>query len=215
MHDHTCHLLQERLNLHFIVIAYLVMLSSWHDISSKRVSINLLVSRRAFVVSAHTLALSNVHNYRINHSPNDLYKDVDCRKRRSREKDEGTAVVASTFEGIRSAGPSHSTCRNPAWRSYSRSRRIKEDACPEGYIVSLTSRRLMQANGAHNSAHKGGIIGEQYLFGTFVTYFVCYIGGRLNNFQGFSWLVIFETGRDSTVLTCLAGKKIRRDGTGL
>ena len=25
-------------------------------------------------------------------------------------------------------------------------------------------------------------------------------------FQGFSWLVIFETGRDGTVWTCLAGK---------
>ena len=33
------------------------------------------------------------------------------------------------------------------------------------------------------------------------------------NFQGNSWLVIFETGRDGTALTCLAGKKTQ-DGTG-
>ena len=34
-------------------------------------------------------------------------------------------------------------------------------------------------------------------------------------FQGFSWLVIFETGRDGTVLTCLAGRKLKagQDGT--
>ena len=32
--------------------------------------------------------------------------------------------------------------------------------------------------------------------------------------QGFSWLVIFQTGRDGTVLICLAGKKLKtgRDG---
>ena len=40
----------------------------------------------------------------------------------------------------------------------------------------------MQANGTRKSAHKSGI-GVQYLFGTFVTYFVYYIGGRLYNFD--------------------------------
>ena len=35
-------------------------------------------------------------------------------------------------------------------------------------------------------------------------------------YQGFSRLVIFETGRDGTVLACFAGKKTEtgRDGTG-
>ena len=45
----------------------------------------------------------------------------------------------------------------------------------------------------------------------------CFTLTTCDFFQGFSWLAIFETGRDGTtvVLTCLAGKilKTRRDGT--
>ena len=35
------------------------------------------------------------------------------------------------------------------------------------------------------------------------------------DYQGFSWLVIFETGRDGTVVRCLAGNKLKtgRGGT--
>ena len=48
--------------------------------------------------------------------------------------------------------------------------------------------------------------------------FVNIFGGvceRSTVYQGFSWLVIFETGRDGTALTGLAGKIVKtgRDGT--
>ena len=38
---------------------------------------------------------------------------------------------------------------------------------------------------------------------------------RTLHFLRFSWLAIFETGRDGTVLTCLVGKQLKtgRDGT--
>ena len=37
---------------------------------------------------------------------------------------------------------------------------------------------------------------------------------QLNIFQGFSWLVIFETGRDGTILTCLAGAILKTGWEG-